>query len=127
MHVKITATNDSSSETKTLNESTMKKCLTKEFLSTDPYLTPGLDREKMTKKGASCAISDEKKSSGAASWKMLCTLSDGKQIDMTIANTASPQTMHSDILQLIKHESGVMTMRIAMKAKLIGACTSEMP
>ena len=81
----------------------------------------------MTRKGASCAISDEKKSSGAASWKMLCTLSDGKQVDMTISNVASAQTMNSDILQLVKHEGGVMTMRIAMKAKFIGACTSEMP
>ena len=91
MKAVITARENPSSPPKTLTESTARVCLTKDFLAKDPYLTPGIDQDKMEKKGAKCSISDPRRAANSASnWassgdSTACVLS-GSRADATIVN-----------------------------------------
>jgi len=127
MRAKITAQDPATGETKTVSESTMKQCLTKAFLEKDPYLTPGIDREKMTQKGATCSLSDEARNGNRASWKMACKLADGTVLDAKIVNSASKHGFSSDMKQVVQKDGKAMSMQIAVTSKFIGACTKDMP
>lgn len=127
MHARISAHDSATGETKTLSESTMKQCLSAAFLDKDPYLTPGIDTEKMTRQGATCSLADEKRTESSASWKMACKLADGTLIDMTIHNSVSKHSLRSDIRQVIDKAGKTAQMQIAMNAKFVGECTKDMP
>lgn len=111
---------------KKLNESTTKLCLSKIFLDKDPYLKPGLDKDKMEAKKAKCTISDEKVWSGVASWKMMCQMEDGNTVDSTITNRASATELKSVVQQLVKRGTDTATIEITMDGKRIGECTKDM-
>ena len=96
MKAVITARENPSSPPKTLTESTTRVCLTKDFLAKDPYLTPGIDQDKMEKKGAKCSISDPRRAASSASWKMNCVMADGNSVDMHISNTVAPRKIIKD-------------------------------
>lgn len=127
MKMKASAQNPTTGESKTVSESTSKMCLSKEFLSKDPYLTPGVDKEKMERKNAKCTISDEKRTENSASWKMSCLTAEGSTVDMSIKNTASPQKLTSDIQQLIKKGGETGFVKITVDSSFIGKCTNDMP
>jgi len=122
----ITARENPSTPPKTLTESTTKVCLSKAFLAKDPYLTPGIDRDKMEKKGAKCSISDPKRSENTASWKMKCVMADGNSVDMQINNTVAPRKMKSEIRQLVHKGGQDLEMQIIMNSTYIGECTKDM-
>jgi hypothetical protein len=126
MKVRITAENPMTGESKKANESTSRMCLTKEYLSRDPYLTPKVDKEQMEQKSAQCSISDEKRTANAASWRMQCTMVDGSSVDMTISNSASARKLDSDIRQIIKRGSNSGVVNIKLTSTRIGKCTKEM-
>lgn len=126
MHAKITAQDPATGETKTINESTMRQCLTAAFLENDPFLTPGIDKEKMVKKGASCSLADEQRNENSASWTMACKLADGALINMSIKNSASKNVLRSDIRQVVDKSGKKVLMQILMDSKHIGKCTSDM-
>lgn len=128
MHAKISTLDPATSEAKTLSESTMKQCLSATFLDKDPYLTPGIDKERLTQQGATCSLADEKRTESSASWKMVCKLADGTLIDMTINNSVSKHSLRSDVKQVIDKGNGKpVQMQIAMNAKFVGECTKDMP
>jgi hypothetical protein len=127
IRVSVTAQTPATGENKKLNETTTKFCLSKTFLDKDPYLKPGLDKDKMEKKNAKCSISDEKVSNKEASWKMVCQMADGSTVDSTITNTASAIELKSVIQQLLKRGTETMTIQITMDGKRIGECTKDMP
>jgi len=126
MKMKVSATDPTTGESKVANESTSRMCLSKEFLSKDPYLTPGIDKERMERKNARCTISDEKRTANSASWKMTCVMVDGSSVAMTIRNTASPQRLTSDIQQVIRKGGNTGIIRIVMDSSFLGQCTSDM-
>jgi hypothetical protein len=126
MKMKISAHDPKSGESKTANESTSQLCLSKAFLSKDPYLSPGIDKAKMEEKSAKCAISDEKRTPNSASWKMSCTMIDGSSVDMTISNAASPRKLTSDIQQVIRKAGTTGIVQIVMDSSYLGQCTKEM-
>jgi Protein of unknown function (DUF3617) len=127
MQSKITMQDMKTGESKTMNESTSKFCLTQAFIAKDAYLTPGLDKAKMEQKKAKCTISDEKKSTGAASWKMNCKTQDGHEVNALISNTVSAQQMTSNVEQQVSQGDKTVKMNIAMNGKFIGKCSKEMP
>jgi len=127
MHAKITAHDPATGETKILSEAAMKQCLTAAFLDKDPYLTPGIDKEKMIQRGATCSLADEKRAENSASWKMACKLADGTLIDMTINNVVSKHSLRSDVRQVINKGGKTAQMQIAMNSKFVGDCTKDMP
>ena len=126
MKVRITAENPMTGESKKANESVSRMCLTKEYLATDPYLTPKVDKEQMEQKSAKCDISDEKRAANSASWRMHCTMIDGSSVDMTISNTASARKLDSKIRQVIKRGSNSGIVNITLTSSRIGQCTKEM-
>lgn len=126
MKAVITARENPGTPPKTLTESTTKVCLTKAFLAKDPYLTPGIDQDKMEKKGAKCSISDPKRSENAASWKMSCVMADGNSVDMQINNTVAPRKMKSEIRQMVHKGGQDLEMQIIMNSTYIGECTKDM-
>lgn len=126
MKIKITAENPMTGESKKANESVSRMCLTKEYLSTDPYLTPKIDKEQMEQKSARCDISDEKRAATSASWRMQCTMIDGSSVDMTISNSASARKLESKIRQIIKRGSSAGIVNITLTSSRIGQCTKEM-
>jgi hypothetical protein len=127
MHATISAQDPATGETKTLSEATMKQCLSAAFLDKDPYLTPGIDKEKMIQRGATCSLADEKRAENSASWRMACRLADGTLIDMTINNSVSKETLQSEIRQVVDKGGKKVQMQIAMNSKFVGACTKDMP
>ena len=127
MHAKISGRDPTTGEMKTLSEATTKQCLTAAFLDKDPYLTPGIDKEKMSQRGATCSLADEKRTESSASWTMSCKLADGSLIDMTINNSVSKEALQSDIRQLVDKGGKKVQMQIAMNSKFVGVCTKDMP
>ena len=126
MRLKVSVQETEGEAFKTVNESTSKYCLSKAFLDKDPYLTPGIDKAKMEKKNAKCAISDEVRGNNSASWKMLCELADGMKIDMDIHNKASKNELVSNIAQTVMKDDERHHMKLDMKARFIGKCTKDM-
>lgn len=126
MKLVITARDTATGPYKQMSENTTRVCLSKEFLAKDPYLTPGIDRDKMEKKGAKCSISDPKRTDSTASWKMSCSLPDGNSADMFINNTVSAKTLRSNIDQVIQKDGQALQMKIGLKANHVGACTADM-
>ncbi|WP_374496258.1 DUF3617 domain-containing protein [Zoogloea sp.] len=122
----VTARETPSSPPKTLTESTTRVCLTKDFLAKDPYLTPGIDRDKMEKKGAKCSISDPKRAVGSASWKMNCVMADGNSVDMQINNTVAQRKMKSEVQQIVRKGGQDLEMKIIINSTHIGECTKDM-
>lgn len=127
MEMKISARNPSTGESKALNESVSRMCLTREFLARDPYLTPGLDREKMERRNAKCSISDQVRVGNSASWRMACQTADGSAVEMSIRNTATSSKLTSEIQQTVRKGAETFHVRMLMDASHLGACTNEMP
>ena len=126
MKAVITARENPSSPPKTLTESTTRVCLTKDFLAKDPYLTPGIDQDKMEKKGAKCSISDPRRAANSASWKMNCVMADGNSMDMQISNTVAPRKMKSEVQQTVHKGGQDLEMKIIINSTHIGECTKDM-
>ncbi|MGY6274908.1 DUF3617 domain-containing protein [Methylomonas sp. MgM2] len=126
VQAKITAQDPTTGVTKTLNDSTMRQCLSEAFLKKDPYLTPGIDNEKMRQKGAKCSLSDQVRNKDSASWRMICEFADGSKADMSINNSVSRHEFSSEIKQLIVKGDRTVPIQIAIKSRFIGECTEDM-
>lgn len=126
MTMTVTGYGPAPGEKKSLGESTTKACLSQAFLDKDPYLTPGVDQEKAAKRGATCSVSDEKRSATAASWKMTCVLKDGTSSDTQISNTAGAKEMRSEVSQTLVREGKTVQMKVITTARHIGECTEDM-
>jgi hypothetical protein len=126
MRVRITAQEPGTNLAKTLDESTMKQCLSAEFLKNDPYLSAGINKEKMLQKGATCSLSDQVRNGNSASWRMICNMADGTTVDMSIKNSASRHELSSDMRQLVTKGGRTVPVRMAMNAKFLGKCTPDM-
>ncbi len=127
MEMQISARNPSTGESKTLNESVSRMCLTREFLARDPYLMPGLDHEKMERRIAKCSVSDQFPIGNSVSWRMACRTADGSAVEMSIRNTASASKLASEIQQTVRKDNETIHVRMMMDASHLGTCTNEMP
>lgn len=110
-----------------LGETTLKNCLTKEYLARNLYLAPDNDEEKMRQRGAKCTVSGVKRGEASASWRMICELADGSRMDMTIRNTVSRHELVSELKQLISREGRDIPIQVVARARFIGECTPDMP
>jgi hypothetical protein len=126
MALKFTAENAATGEKKTTDDRVSQMCLTKEYLSKEPYLTPGVDKEQMEQKGAKCSISDAKRGKNAASWRMRCEMVDGSSVDMTIKNSAAARKFTSSVRQVIKRGTSTGIVHVAVTSTHISECTKEM-
>ncbi|WP_374486845.1 DUF3617 domain-containing protein [Zoogloea sp.] len=122
----VTARETPASPARTVSEMNTQVCFTPAFLARDPYLTPGIDRDKMEKQGARCSISDAARSEASASWKMSCTMADGNSVEMQINNTVAPRRLRSEIQQLVHKGGQDVQIRITMDSVYAGACTKDM-
>ena len=110
-----------------LGETTLKNCLTKEYLARNLYLTPENDEEKMRQRGAKCTVSDVKRGEVSASWRMICELADGSRMDMTIRNTVSRHELVSELKQVVSREGRDIPIQVVARARFMGECTPDMP
>lgn len=122
----VTARETPASPPRTVSEMTTQLCLTPAFLARDPYLTPGIDRDKMEKQGARCSISDATRSEASASWKMSCTMADGNSVEMQVSNTVASRRLRSEVQQFVHKGSQEVQIRITMDSVYAGACTKDM-
>ncbi len=127
MKSKISAENPKTGETKIMNESASKFCLSPAFIAKDPYLTPGIDKAKMEQKKAKCSISDEKHLTDSASWKMSCTTLDGHIVDAFISNKVSAKHVVSEVEQQVERDGKIAKVKILVTSNFIGQCTKDMP
>lgn len=127
MQSKITAHNEATGENKNMNDSTAKFCLSPAFIAKDTYLTPAIDKTKMEEKKAKCSISDEKKSTDSASWKMSCKTQDGQVVDAFIDNKVSPGLLTSHVEQVVAQGGKKVKLNIVVNGKFIGKCSKDMP
>ncbi|MBS0356061.1 MAG: DUF3617 family protein [Proteobacteria bacterium] len=122
----VTARETPASPVRTVSEMNTQLCLTPAFLARDPYLTPGIDQDKMEKQGAHCRISDATRSEAQAGWKMSCTMADGNSVEMQIHNTVAPRHLRSEVQQLVHKGGQDVQIRITMDSVYEGACTKDM-
>jgi hypothetical protein len=126
IHAKITAQDPKTGKETQAKESTIKLCFSPEFLSKDPYLTPGMDEAKLKEKGATCSISNVKRQGNTASWNLDCAFPNGMKGKMSIKNTVSKHEFVSDATQQITKEGNTLPVHAVSTGKFIGACTAEM-
>jgi Protein of unknown function (DUF3617) len=127
MHMASVAKDPTTGESTTGPETTMKVCLSEEFLAKDPYLTPNLDKERMEKKRAKCTTSDHKREGNSASWKISCTMADGSEVSMTVNNVAERHKLTSKLDQTIQKDGRASLASMSMEMSFLGECTSDMP
>lgn len=122
----VTAQETPASPVRTVSETSTQLCLTPAFLARDPYLTPGLDRDRMETQGARCSISDASRGEAGATWKMRCTMADGNSVEMQVSNSVAPRRLHSEVRQLVHKGGQDVQIRITMDSVYAGACTPDM-
>jgi len=110
----------------TATKATTMICLTAQFLETDPYLTPGMNQEKMRERQAKCSTSDEVKGKSKSSWTMSCTLANGMTIAAEISNSASSHQLTSIMHQKASMEGQSRNMKIETQGAHKGACSEGM-
>jgi hypothetical protein len=126
MKMKVSAQDPLTGKSKIVKKSSSKMCLSKAFLSKDPYLIPGINKEKMERNNAKCSISDEERTQNSASWKMTCLTEDGKTVDMSIKNIVSAHSLNSEVRQVIKKGGRTAFLNISVDSSFIGKCTIDM-
>lgn len=126
LQVTITPYNPQTGAPLTRNETTTVVCFTREFLAKTPYLSATLDEERMLQSGATCATADFVKTGNSASWRMSCSLTDGKRIDMTIKNRAEPRRLTSEMRQRVTDGSGTVPIDMVTTGTFVGECTGDM-
>ena len=126
MRMKVDVKDEKGCAFKTINESRMRTCLTLEYLDNDPYLTPGLDKQKAEKAHANCSISDEKKGATSSSWTMTCELENGVKATTLFENSATPTKFISNMRQFAGEKNGLVEMRTSIISTFVGKCTNGM-
>jgi Protein of unknown function (DUF3617) len=124
----VTALNVKTGESKAFGDTSTKVCFTQSFLDKEPFLTPGIDKEKMEKKNAKCTISEEKRSANASSWKMSCSMQDGSIVLSNISNRISKNRLQSTVqTATATTSSDVPVVFIKTAGSFVGACAPTMP
>jgi len=110
-----------------INESSYRRCLTKEFLEEEPFLNSRRDRSGMEKIHYSCEVLDEIKTENTASWKLKCKLADSITIDKETTTTVSSKKLASEATQTTTLNGNRTMTRIVVGFSFSGPCVDEMP
>ena len=106
---------------------TLKICLTREFLAAEPYLSPGLDDERMAARQAKCTSEDLQRDGDSASWVMACELADGSRLRARLRNSATADRLTTLMVQDVERGGGGKgRVTISGEGRYIGECTEEM-
>lgn len=116
----------SGNEIKPMGDSVMKYCLSASFASKQPYLTPGLEKDKMVATGADCTISDQRRQGNSASWLMRCKLPDGSLSESRVENQASAQGVSLWMETTVMRGKEKVSTTLRGTGRYLGACTSDM-
>ena len=110
-----------------MGQHTLKMCLTPEFLASDAYLSPELDKARMQSRQATCSHADYQRTGDSASWTLACTLGDGSTFKARLNNSASAERLSIHMDQDIQRPGGSQgRVVIAGEARYIGECTEGM-
>jgi Protein of unknown function (DUF3617) len=127
MRSTVTATDAETAETKTMMDGVLTKfCYTQTFVDKYPFLTPGIDKEKMEKKNAQCKISNEVQTANSASWHMGCNMQDKSYVFSTISNTVTATSFQSNMIIAVSSNTKAPVINMKIMGTHVGACTPEM-
>ena len=106
---------------------TLKICLTREFLAAEPYLSPGLDDERMAARQAKCTASGYQREGDSAQWAMECTVADGSTLRAQISNHAELDRLTTRMVQDVERPGGSKgRVTMAGEGRYVGDCTEDM-
>lgn len=123
----VMATKPGTQQKVKVGESSNTICFTKEFLATDPYLSPKVNEEKMRQKGAQCTIKDYARSGNKASWLMSCVAANGIQVESDFRVSVSAKQSTTTIHQKIGNGARAVRSTTRAEAGYVGDCDSSMP
>lgn len=104
-----------------------KMCLSDTYLRTDPYLNPAVEKGQLEKNGDSCVVSDAVRSATTATWKIVCTSTDGTALEMKTQSTVASQEIRLVTYATKKSAKGDFPpVKTERKLTRIGDCTPSM-
>lgn len=113
--------------TEQMGRHTMKICLTREFLASDPYFSPNLDDQRMAAQQIKCTSDKLQREGDAASWTMACEMRDGTRLNARLRNSATADTVTLNTVQDVERAGGGKgRITMAGEGRYIGECTEEM-
>jgi Protein of unknown function (DUF3617) len=123
----ITATDVETAETKTMVDGMLTKfCYTQAFVDKHPFLTPGIEKDKMVKKNAQCKISNEVQTANTASWHMGCNMQDKSYVFSKISNAVTATSFQSNMIIAVSSNAKAPVINMKIMGTHLGACTPEM-
>ena len=125
-NMKTTAINPNTGKKVNVANVSTTACLTKNFLATDPYLSGGINMEKMKRKGASCSNSDYSNSGKSASWVMSCTMANGKNVISKISASVAKNKYTIKMDQVVGEGASAVRVTNIVTSRHAGKCTSSM-
>jgi len=123
----VLATKPGTQQKVKVGESSNVVCFTKEFLASEPYLQPKVNKEKMRQKGADCSISDYARSGSKASWHMSRTARNGVHVESDFRVSVSANSSTTTIHQTIGDGTKAVKSTTVAAAEHAGDCDSSMP
>jgi hypothetical protein len=103
-----------------------KFCYTQAFVDKHPFLTPGIEKDKMVKKNAQCKISNEVQTANTASWHMGCNMQDKSYVFSKISNAVTSTSFQSNMIIAVSSNAKAPVINMKIMGMHLGACTPEM-
>lgn len=110
---------------KEVADSRSERCLSAEFVASDPYLLA--ERDNKTADDLSCVASNYNRSGNSANWSFTCTSSQGFTIRSAVRNSLTATTIRNELESRVRRKDGVeFTQLSSTDAVYKGSCMPDM-
>jgi hypothetical protein len=124
-HTKIVNILPDGKTEKEVSDSRSERCLTAEFVASDPYLLA--ERDNKTVDDLSCVASNYNRSGNSANWSFTCTSSKGFTIRSAVRNSLTATTIHNELESRVRRKDGVEFTQLSnTDAVYKGSCGPDM-
>lgn len=124
-HTKIVNILPDGKTEKEVTDSRSDRCLTPEFVASDPYLLA--ERDNKTVDDLTCVAGNYARSGHSAQWSFTCTSANGFTIRSTVRNSLTATTIHNELESRVRRQDGVeFTQLSSTDAVYKGPCGAGM-
>ena len=110
---------------KIVHEERSERCVTPQFIATDPYMNPEKDNHKVG--GGECQTSNYTRMETSANWLMICTVPNVGRVESAIRATVRERDFRNEMTNAISRVDGSnQTVRLVTVGRYIGECQSQM-
>jgi hypothetical protein len=108
-----------------MHEERSERCITPQFIATDPYMNPEKDNHKVG--DGECRTSNYVRMETSATWLMICKVPNVGRVESAIRATVREREFQNEMTNAISRVDGSsQTVRLLTVGRYIGECRSQM-